>query len=63
MTCPAALQMFETQGCSAEGMAAFACTKDTPESSWVCAPPNDELTYDGAECATEVQALIDCQMM
>jgi hypothetical protein len=63
MTCPNALTMFETQGCSAEGVAAFDCIKDTPEASWACDPMSNELIYQGSECSAEVQLLIDCQMM
>lgn len=60
MTCPDALAMFETQGCSAEGTAAFQCIQGTPESSWAC--DAGELTYNGGECGPEVSALTDCQM-
>jgi hypothetical protein len=61
MTCPEALANFETQGCSAEGKAAFQCIQGTPDSSWTCDAASG-LTYTGSECAPEVTALTDCQM-
>jgi hypothetical protein len=62
MTCPDAVAMWKTQGCEAEGTAAFQCIKDTPESSWNCDAGNGELIYGGGECAVEVDALTMCQM-